>query len=48
MPTKPTKEVIEASKKKLDPRAILEAVLNDTPELAKPLMERGLVEKVED
>lgn len=43
MPTKPTKDVIEAAKKNLDPRAVLTAIVNEVPELNQALVAKNLV-----
>lgn len=48
MPKKPDKMTIEASKKKLDPHAVLSAVINETPELRAALLEAGLVEEIKE
>lgn len=48
MPKKPDKLTIEASKKKLDPHAVLSAVINETPELRDALLEAGLVEEIKE
>lgn len=48
MPTKPTTEVIEAHKKALDPRAVLNVIINETPSLKEELLKAGLVEEVEE
>lgn len=48
VPTKPTSEVINASKVKLDPREVLEVVINETPAMRDDLLKAGLVEEVED
>lgn len=48
MPAKPSSEVINASKVKLDPREVLEVVINETPALRDDLLKAGLVEEVED
>ena len=48
MPKKPDKEIIEAGKKKLDPKAVLSAVINETPELRDALLEAGLVEEIKE
>lgn len=48
MPKQPDKITIEASKKKLDPRAVLSAVINETPELRDALLKAGLVEEIKD
>ena len=48
MPKQPDKTTIEASKKKLDPRAVLSAVINETPELRDALVAAGLVEEIKE
>ena len=48
MPKKPDKMTIDASKKKLDPKAVLSAVINETPELRDALLEAGLVEEIKE
>lgn len=48
VPTKPTSEVINAAKVKLDPREVLEVVINETPALRDDLLKAELVEEVED
>lgn len=48
MPTKPKQNVIDASKKTLDPREVLTAIINDSPELNQALIAKGLVSPKED
>lgn len=48
VPTKPSSEVINAAKVKLDPREVLEVVINETPALRDDLLKAGLVEEVEE
>ena len=50
MPRKPTKEVLEAKDKKLDPVKTLEAIINDMsdPALEARLVEAGVAVKVEE
>lgn len=48
MPTKPTQHIINASKNKLDPHAVMEAVVNETPELARMLVDKGLARELTD
>lgn len=48
VPTKPNSEVINAAKVKLDPREVLEVVINETPALRDDLLKAGLVEEVEE
>ena len=43
MPTKPMKEIIEAGKKKLDGREVLQVIINETPELKTSLVEAGIL-----
>ena len=46
MPVKPTKQAIENGKKKLDPKAVLTAIINDIPALREKLIAEGLVEEI--
>ena len=48
MPTKPSKEVLEAKDKDLKPKDILEAVINEMhdPEFEDRLVEAGVAVKV--
>ncbi len=48
MPTKPSKEVLEAKDKDLRPKDILEAVINEMhdPELEEKLVDAGVAVKV--
>lgn len=48
MPKIPDKYTIEASKKKLDPKAVLSAIINETPELCDALLAAGLVEEIKE
>ena len=48
MPVKPTKDQIEAGKKQLDPKAVLEVIINETLELKQALLDAGLVEEIQD
>lgn len=48
MPTKPTDDIINAAKVKLDPREVLEVVINETPALRDDLLKAGLVEEEEE
>lgn len=43
MPTKPTSEVIEASKHKLNPRDVVRVVIQETPELRDAAIAAGVV-----
>lgn len=45
MPTKPTKAVIDAAKRKLNPRDVLRVVINETPELHDALKDQDFVRK---
>ena len=49
MPRKPTKEVLEAKDKVLDPVKVLEALINDMndPALEQSLIDAGVASKVE-
>lgn len=46
MPSKPTKEVIDAYKKELNPKDVLRVIINETPELKNALLSKGLVKEV--
>jgi hypothetical protein len=46
MPTKPKPEIINAANRVLDPHAVMEAVINETPELARSLVDAGLATEV--
>lgn len=48
MPKKPDKITIDAYKNKLDPRAVMSAVINETPELRDALLKAGLVEEIKE
>lgn len=48
MPTKPKPEIINAANKVLDPHAVMEAVINETPELARSLVDAGLATEMTD
>ena len=50
MPRKPSKEVLEAADKHLDPRDVLNATINDMndPALEKRLVDEGLARYVEE
>lgn len=45
MPVKPSTKAATA---KLDPVGVMKAVMEETPELANPLMERGIISKADD
>lgn len=45
MPSKPTKEVIDAYKVKLNPKDVLRVIINETPELKTAMLEKGLVKE---
>lgn len=49
MPRKPSQEVIDAANKNLDPKDVLNAVINDMhdPELERRLVDAGLARYVE-
>ena len=46
MPTKPSQDIINASMNKLNPHAVMEAVINETPELARMLVDKGLAREL--
>lgn len=48
VPTKPSQDIINASKTHLDPHAVMEAVVNETPELARMLVDKGLARELTD
>ena len=48
MPRKPDQTTIDAAKAKLDPREVLQVIVNESPELRDALLERGLVKEVEN
>ena len=48
MPVKPTEEVINAAKVKLNPHDVVQAIVNETPELARALVDAGLATEVPD
>ena len=50
MPQMPTREILEASKHKLEPKDVLEATINDMndPELEARLVAAGVAVKVEE
>ena len=45
MPVKPS---VKPAKAKLDPVGVMEAVMEETPELASPLLERGVIQQADD
>lgn len=47
MAIKPAEEVINASSKKLDPRAVLTAIISETPELRDAAIAEGIVQEIE-
>ena len=48
MPRRPDQTTIDAAKAKLDPREVLQVIINETPELRDALLKQGLVEEVEN
>ena len=48
VPTKPSQDIINASKNKLNPHDVMEAVVNETPELARMLVDKGLARELTD
>lgn len=45
MPVKPS---VKPAKAKLDPVGVMKAVMEETPELASPLLERGIIQQADD
>lgn len=45
MPVKPS---VKPAKAKLDPVGVMQAVMEETPELASPLLERGIIQQADD
>lgn len=48
MPRKPDSTTIDAAKAKLDPREVLQVIVNETPELRDALLKKGLVKEVDN
>lgn len=48
VPTKPDATILNAARKNLDPHAVMEAVINETPELARSLVDAGLAVEMSD
>ena len=48
MARKPTKDVINAAKKELNPLDLLNVIINEEKELKEALLNRGLVEEVKE
>lgn len=48
MPMKPTPEMIEAGKKKLNPKDVLTVVIAETPDLRDALLHHGLIKEKEE
>lgn len=48
MPKKPEQKVIDACKKSLDPKDVLNAIVNDVPELAQALVDKGLAVEIKE
>lgn len=48
VPTKPDDTILKAAHKNLDPHAVMEAVINETPELARSLVDAGLARELTD
>lgn len=48
MPRKPDSTTIDAARAKLDPREVLQVIVNETPELRDALLDRGLVKEVDN
>lgn len=47
MPTKPNEQVLNASKKNLNPHDLLTSIIQETPELRQGLLDAGLIEEVD-
>lgn len=45
MPVKPS---VKPAKTKLDPVGVMQAIMEETPELASPLLERGIIQQADD
>lgn len=45
MPVKPS---VKPAKAKLDPVGVMQAIMEETPELASPLLERGIIQQADD
>ena len=45
MPIKPSKEVIEAASKRLDPRDLLNVIANEDPLIRESVMESGVLDE---
>mgnify|MGYP004445352945 CR=1 FL=1 len=48
MPTKPTKDIIDAAKVKMNPKDVMRVVIQETPELRDAAIAAGVVKKVDD
>lgn len=48
MPRKPDSTTIDAARAKLDPREVLQVIVNETPELRDALLEKDLVKEVDN
>lgn len=47
MPKKPTEKVIEACKKKINPRDVITAIFSETPELRDAAVSAGVIKEVD-
>lgn len=47
MPKKPTEKVIEACKKKINPRDVITAIFSETPELRDAALSAGVIKEVD-
>lgn len=47
MPKKPTEKVIEACKKKINPRDVITALFSEVPELREPAIAAGVIKEVD-
>ena len=46
MPKKPSEKVIEACKKKINPRDVITALFSEVPELREPAIAAGVIKEV--
>lgn len=48
MPRKPDQRIIDACKKHVDPKDVMIAFIQETPELRKKLLEDGIITEVKE
>lgn len=48
MPKKPDQKIVDASKKHVDPKDVLIAFIQETPELREKLLKDGIIYEVEE